>query len=119
VIAELLSTGDAAIVPMDPRHIGAIQERHHYLKSTMIGRDTYRGMDNDLLTVGMDVLLLCRADLPEPLVYDLAKTLFDSIPQLAAAHGAASNIDPDRGPTATLPLHPGAARYYREREILK
>ncbi|MDR1988668.1 MAG: hypothetical protein LBQ09_00385, partial [Acidobacteriaceae bacterium] len=90
-----------------------------YLKSTTIGRNTYRGMDDDLLTVGMDVLLLSRADLPEPLVYDLAKTLFASVPQLAAAHAAAGNIDPERGPTATIPLHPGAARYYREREILK
>ncbi len=67
----------------------------------------------------MDVLLVCREDLPEPLVYDLARTLFDAVPVLAQAHASAEAIDPDRGPTAAIPLHPGAARYYREREILK
>ncbi len=36
---------------------------------------------------------------------------------LETAHEAASAIDPERGPTASIPLHPGAARYYREREI--
>ena len=67
----------------------------------------------------MDVLLVCRQDLPEALVYNLARTLFDSVPLLRQAHASASGIDPERGPTAAIPLHPGAARYYREREILK
>ena len=30
-----------------------------------------------------------------------------------------SAIDPERGPTASIPLHTGASKYYREREILK
>ena len=67
----------------------------------------------------MDVLLLCREDLPEGLVYDLTRALFDSVPALENAHEAASAIDPERGPTTSIPLHPGAARYYREREILQ
>jgi len=41
------------------------------------------------------------------------------VPDLIAAHAAARGIDPERGPTASIPLHPGAARYYRAREILK
>ena len=72
-----------------------------------------------MLTVGMDVLLLCREDLPERLVHDMTATLFDAIPELSKAHPAAAAIDPDRGPTTAVPLHPGAVRYYREREILK
>jgi hypothetical protein len=67
----------------------------------------------------MDVLLLCRQDLPEHLVHDMTATLFDSVPDLRKAHPAAAAIDPDRGPTTAVPLHPGAVRYYREREILK
>ena len=55
----------------------------------------------------------------QPLVYELTRTLFDSVPVLEKAHQAASAIDPERGPTASIPLHPGAARYYRAREILK
>jgi TRAP transporter TAXI family solute receptor len=119
LIAQLVADGAAHLVALDPRHIGAIQERHHFLKSTTIPRGTYKNLDEDVLTVGMDVLLLCRADLPEPLVYQLATTLFDAVPQLTRAHASAAGIDPDRGPTAAIPLHPGAARYYRAREILR
>jgi uncharacterized protein len=119
LIAGLTNDGDVRLIPLDQNHIAAIQERHHFLKSTTIPRGTYRHQDRDVLTVGMDVLLLCRDDLSEPLVYDLARTLFEAVPDLTAAHASAAGINPDRGPTATIPLHPGAARYYRERELLK
>ena len=32
-------------------------------------------------------------------------------------HPAAGLIDPEQAPATPIPLHPGAARYYREREI--
>lgn len=110
---------DVTLLPVERERIGAIQERHHFLKSTTIPGGTYQGQDTDLLTLGMDIVLLCREDLNEPLVYELTRTLFDSVPQLMTAHAAARAIDPERGPTASIPLHPGAARYYRAREILK
>jgi TRAP-type uncharacterized transport system substrate-binding protein len=57
--------------------------------------------------------------LPDQLVLELTRSLFAAVPELAAAHPAAAEIDPDRGPSASVPLHPGAARYYRERELLR
>jgi TRAP transporter TAXI family solute receptor len=110
---------DVRVLPISRAHLGAIQERHHFLKSTIIPAGTYPHQEEDVDTVGMDVLLLCRQDLPDPLVYELTKTLFESVPALEQAHEAASAIDPERGPTASIPLHPGAARFYREREILE
>ena len=119
LIADMANAGSVRLIPIDRSAIAAIQDQHHFLKATTIPGGTYKNQDDDLLTVGMDVLLVCRQDLPEPLVYDLARTLFDSVPLLKDAHASASGIDPDRGPTAAIPLHPGAARYYREREILQ
>ena len=119
LIADMANAGSVRLIPLDRAAIAAVQEQHHFLKATTIPGGTYQNQDDDLLTVGMDVLLVGRQDLPEPLVYDLARTLFESVPLLKDAHASAGSIDPDRGPTAAIPLHPGAARYYREREILK
>ena len=119
LIADVVADGSARLIPLDPRSLGEIQEGHHFLKSTIIPREVYPGATDDVLAVGMDVLLLCRADLPEDLVYHLARVLFASVPELARAHAAAEGISPDRGPATTIPLHPGAARFYREREILR
>jgi len=119
LIADMAEAGSVRLIPLDRSAIAAVQEQHHFLKATTIPGGTYKNQDDDLLTVGMDVLLVARQDLPDPLVYDLARTLFESVPLLKDAHASAGAIDPDRGPTAAIPLHPGAARYYREREILK
>lgn len=118
-IETISQTLDVRVLPIDRARLGAIQQRHHFLKLTTIPAGTYRRQATDVQTVGMDVLLLCRQDLPDPLVYDLTRTLFASVPVLERAHEAAHAIDPDRGPTASIPLHPGAARYYRAREILQ
>lgn len=119
VIDAISKEVDVRVLPIDRRVLGAIQERHHFLKSTNIPAGTYPHQGADVRTVGMDVLLLCRQDLPEPLAYELTRALFDSVPALQRAHESAGLIDAERGPTAPIPLHPGAARYYREREILK
>ena len=119
VIDSISHQVDVRVLPIDRSRLGAIQERHHFLKSTTIPAGTYQHQQTDVTTVGMDVLLLCRQDLPDALVYDLTQTLFEAVPTLERAHEAAGAIVPERGPTASIPLHPGAARYYRAQEILK
>jgi TRAP transporter TAXI family solute receptor len=119
VIAELTGSDDVRLIPIERRTLGAIQDEHHFLKSTTIPGGTYKNQDDDVLTVGMDVLLVCRQDLPNDLVYRLSRTLFEVVPALRDAHASAAGINPDRGPTTAIPLHAGAARYYREREILR
>jgi TRAP transporter TAXI family solute receptor len=119
VVTALTGADDVRLLPIQRSSLGHIQEGHHFLKSTTIPGGTYKNQEEDVLTVGMDVVLLCRQSVPDALVYDLTKTLFDSLPALRQAHPSAAGIDPDRGPTSAIPLHPGAARYYRERELLR
>ena len=118
-VADLTGADDVHLVPLRRSSLGAIQEGHHFLKSTTIPGGMYKNQDEDVLTVGMDVMLLCRQPLADALVYDLTKTLFESVPVLRQAHPSAAGIDPERGPTTAIPLHAGATRYYRERELLR
>jgi TRAP transporter TAXI family solute receptor len=120
VVVDVVEREDLRLVSIGHEQISAMQassERNHFLKSTVIPRHTYAGQEDDVLTVGEETLLLCRDDLPDSLVYDLTKVLFDSVPDLIRAHPAAAAINAEHGPTTSVPLHPGAARYYREREL--
>ena len=47
------------------------------------------------------------------------RAFFEQLPALARDHGEAALIDPEQAPAAPIPLHAGAARYYREREVLR
>lgn len=119
-ITDAVGSADLELLPLSREKIAQMQatsERNHFLKTITIPAGTYPGQSRDVLTMGDEILLLCRADLDEPTVYLLTRSLFDSIPALVAAHPAAANINVERGPTTSVPLHPGAARYYREREL--
>jgi TRAP-type uncharacterized transport system substrate-binding protein len=65
------------------------------------------------------MLLMCRADVPEDLVYRLTRAMFEGLSVVRASHPAAKNVTIAQGPTAAVPLHAGATRFYRERELLQ
>jgi TRAP transporter TAXI family solute receptor len=114
-----LRAGGGMLLPLDPRFMEPIRSRDPLLRPAFIGKGTYEGQDETILTVGTDVLLVSRQDLPDDLVYVLTKVLFESTDALSRAHPSARHIDPTRGPDAPIPIHRGAARYYRERELFR
>ena len=80
-----------------------------------IAAGTYRLMDKDYVTVGVPNFVIGRADLPDDLVYQLVKAVFENQPRLVKATSAASDTIPQNVVKDTfLPFHPGAVRYYRE-----
>jgi TRAP transporter TAXI family solute receptor len=88
-----------------------------FLKVLVIPGSTYQGHPDVIRTVGTDTLMICRRDLDETLVYEITKRFFNVLPSLAASYPALRATDLRRVSTTTIPLHPGAARYYREREL--
>ncbi|MEV4280396.1 TAXI family TRAP transporter solute-binding subunit [Actinoplanes xinjiangensis] len=65
-------------------------------------------------TIAVPNLLVVAATMPEDLAYDLTRLLMERRGELAAAHPAAERLEM-RAAISTLPvpLHPGAARYYK------
>jgi TRAP transporter TAXI family solute receptor len=73
------------------------------------------GLATSTVTVGVANYLAVAAAMDERTGYRVTRALFDHRDLLAAAHPEGSRLD--RGTaisTLPLPLHPGAARYYRE-----
>ena len=87
------------------------------LSAGSIPADTYPGQHERIHTIGVDTLLVCRSDLSEPLVHDLTKRLFDVLPTIAQRQTSLRLMDIEQAPATPIPLHEGAARYYREREL--
>jgi TRAP transporter TAXI family solute receptor len=103
---------------VDPVAVERVRENHPFFLPLTIPPRTYSAQESPIETVGVDNVLLCRADLDEELVYRLTKAFFEALPDLAATHPSAGLIDADLAPATAIPLHAGAARYYRERELL-
>jgi len=88
-----------------------------YVKVT-IPAGTYNGMDQDAQTIAVKATLIVHKDLPDEVVYELTKILYENIDDLAKAHQVAKQIDINHAFDGLMvPLHPGAIKYYEEHGI--
>ncbi|MEH1101437.1 TAXI family TRAP transporter solute-binding subunit [Micromonospora sp. CPCC 205561] len=81
-----------------------------------VSRDIPRSVygTDPVTTVANPNFLIVRADLPTPLIREVTRLLMERRQELAAAHPAAGRMSPRSAiATAPLPLHPGAADWYR------
>ena len=89
-----------------------------YISAT-IPAGTYTGQDADVNSAAVVNYLVTSADVDEELVYQMTKTMFENLDQMAAAHSAARAIkleEAAKNPPA--PLHPGAERYFKENNAM-
>jgi TRAP-type uncharacterized transport system substrate-binding protein len=98
------------LVDIEGPIVEELRTRYPYLKRTVIPAGTYPNQPHPVRTIGIEEVLVCRADLDEELVYAVMAAYFATFP-------AVTPINLDRAPATPVPLHPGAARYYRQREL--
>jgi TRAP transporter TAXI family solute receptor len=97
--------------------IEQFRAEYPFLRATIIPAGTYPGIDQVVHTVGVDGIFVCRADLDERLVYNLTKAFFRAVSTAGRDVRMLRGFNMSRAAATPLPLHPGAARYYREIEM--
>src|SRR5688572_12897086 len=107
------------LLPIGRTVINQLRGSYPFLRPVTVAANQLSGQDEPTETLGSEWLLVCRSDLSEDLVYELTREFFAQLPAMARQHREAALIDPEQAPAAPIPLHAGAARYYREREVLR
>jgi uncharacterized protein len=118
--AQSVDTATAAgarLLSVSGPAIDRLRHEYPFLRPTVIPGDTYRHHSSSIRTIGVDTVFVCRSDLDEALVHRLTNAFFEVLPRLAAEQEWLRQMDLDEAPAAPIPLHRGAARYYREREL--
>lgn len=103
--------GGARLLDVDGPLIENLRRERPFLRRGLIPKDVYPGQGKPIHTLAVDRVLVCHVDVDEELVYRVLEAFF------AARPGAVPRSDLERAPATPLPLHPGAARYYRQREL--
>lgn len=79
---------------------------------------TYPNQKDDVQTIAQPNFLATRADVDEEAVYLITKTMYENLPFLNAIHPATKAMALERAIAGLpVPLHPGAARFYKEAGI--
>ncbi|MBO6783328.1 MAG: TAXI family TRAP transporter solute-binding subunit [Alphaproteobacteria bacterium] len=67
-------------------------------------------------TYAVKATVVSSSEVPDDLVYDFTKTVFENLDELKETHAAFRILKPeDMLKGLSAPLHPGAAKYYKER----
>lgn len=79
---------------------------------------TYPNQETDINTIAQPNILAVRADVPEEDVYQITKTIYANLPFLNNIHPATKAMAIEKAIAGLpMPLHPGAARFYREQGL--
>ena len=114
-IQDIAVQKDIVIVPIAGPLVERLKERYPFYTQVTIPAGTYRGQSSPVTTVAVKAMLVARADLPEDLVYNLTRALFNNLGRLAQAHVRGQDVSIETARDGmSIPLHPGAARFYQE-----
>ena len=114
-IKELEAKEPVNLLSLSEGEIDLVRKALPELPPSTIPAGTYSSLDRDYTTIGVYNFAVGRSDLPEDLVYQLVKTVYENQPRLVKITESAGETVPQNVVKNTfLPFHPGAARYYRE-----
>ena len=107
----------ARILPIVGESIDRLRDQYPFLRPTLILGGTYEGHAAPIRTVGIESLLLCSERVSPERVHQVTRAWFMAARQLADEEEMSDAIGPDHGAATPVPLHEGARRYYRERQL--
>ncbi|MBN2286392.1 MAG: TAXI family TRAP transporter solute-binding subunit [Tissierellales bacterium] len=114
-VMELGTTNDIVVVPIEGEGLKNLTDKYSFFVPEIIPAETY-GTETDVNTVTVRNIMLVRADLPDEVVYDLTKAVFENIGDIKASHATADkHISLENSHIGVgIPFHPGAIQYYEE-----
>jgi TRAP transporter TAXI family solute receptor len=97
-----------------------LADKPYYAKATSPG-GLYANNPQPTETYGVLATMVTSAKVPEETVYQVTKAVFENFNEFKSLHPAFANLDPAKMVKDGLsaPLHPGAAKYYKEKGWLK
>ncbi|EHM09846.1 TRAP transporter solute receptor, TAXI family [Thermanaerovibrio velox DSM 12556] len=117
-IMDLATTKDITLVNFDDATMAKLTKEFPYFVKSTIPANTYKGVTQATQTPAVMALLVVDEKVPEDVVYKFTKALWENIDVVHKAHAKGKEINLKSALNGvTVPLHPGAAKYYKEKGL--
>jgi TRAP transporter TAXI family solute receptor len=114
-VMDLASARDINLVPVDDKTMGELRKGNCGYTKLVIKAGTYPKQDKDVPAIGYTTHIVAACDLPEDVVYKMTKAMATHISDMAAVVKPITGLTPkDMALDICVPLHKGAAKYYKE-----
>ncbi|PIE65615.1 MAG: C4-dicarboxylate ABC transporter substrate-binding protein [Desulfobacterales bacterium] len=119
-IKEATTACDAVMVTVDGPVIDKLVADNDYYRVATIPGGMYRGTDDDTKTFGVGATFVSSAKVPEAVIYNIVKAVFENFDQFKKLHPAFANLKKEEmiKDGLSAPLHDGAVKYYKEAGLM-
>ncbi len=108
------------IVPIEGPNAEKLLKKYAFYAKDTIAAGLYKGVDKPVQTIAVMAMMAARADLEEDVVYSVVKAIWGDLDQIKKAHAKFKGLDAQKALLGmSVPLHPGAAKYYKEIGLIK
>lgn len=120
-IKEATSSCDTVIIPVVGKAIDELVAKNSYYRYATIPGGMYTGTPNDVKTYGVGATLVTSTAVPENVVYEIVKAVFENFDNFQKLHPAYGTLTKESMVKDSLsaPLHPGAMKYYKHAGLLQ
>lgn len=119
-IQDISAMNPVSLVSLTDEAISALIEKYPFFVEYTIPANTYNGQTKDVKTVAVLATLATNAEASEDVIYNITKALFENQPELATAHAKGAELKLKEAVDGiSIPLHPGAEKYFKEAGVLK
>ncbi|NLY88379.1 MAG: TAXI family TRAP transporter solute-binding subunit [Firmicutes bacterium] len=119
-IVELATTNPINLLKIDDEHAVKLINKYPFYTKFAVPAGTYKGVDADVQTVAVVASFIVANDLSEDLVYKMTKALFENAEEITIGHPKGAELDPEYSVASiSIPMHPGAEKYYKEIGVLE
>lgn len=119
-ILDVASVLSIRMVPIMGKERDALIKADPYFTKSTVKKGVYPGMTGDVETIASPAYLICLEKLKTDDVYRITKAMFENVKDIAASHKQGEYIQLKTALVgSTIPLHPGAEKYYKEVGLLK
>ncbi|MDD3655305.1 MAG: TAXI family TRAP transporter solute-binding subunit [Atribacterota bacterium] len=115
---DMFMSRDSKLIGLDEIVIKELKE--YGMQELVIPAGTYEGQDKDIKTVGMPAVLFVRDDIPDDIVYAMAKVICENTEYLSSINKSFNSFNPETAwANLGATLHPGAEKYFKEKGYMK
>jgi uncharacterized protein len=119
-ISELATTIDVQFLGVSDEAFKRVQAINPGLVRLALPAKTYPGQTEPIQGVGTGSILVTSAKMPDDEVYWITKTIVENLEEYKKVHASLSDVTKESlAAFAGVPMHPGAARYYKEAGLIK
>lgn len=119
-IMDIGTQHSVRIINISDDKAAQIIKKYPFLSPFTIPANTYKGQTTAIKTVAVNAVLIAGTDVKEEVAYSIVKALFENQGELATAHAKGKELNVKTAASGvSIPFHPGAVKYYKEKGLMK